>query len=341
MIRSGLATGHFLLLRRGISKARPLVVASSMLESSWASEHCNKRYNPRASSMTEPLRMFSTDSNENEPVQEQSFKHRVLSTIVSPQNQFYALVAGGTIGAYVLSRMVLAFTSFFTHLTPTTIAKWGFYTGFGTASCTCVHLTRTGIKIAFLHHYLTLFLLFLYWSTVLGGAVAVVLDNLYIRADPVFQYCSRKVQGDLTVQAALGDGLKAGDLRSYRLDSGRMELSTDETNSTTPVWRPPRIQMIFDVAATGPPYRTGLVTCEAVKAPSGYLLPQLKTTLLKVDYETGNEGEGGSTEGDETIFLVGSEQDLNRVSRRSGLSLDMLARAVHINKAAAEGKWSK
>ena len=62
-------------------------------------------------------------------------KHQFMATVVTPQNQFYALVAGGTIGAYIISRGFLQFTSFFTHLTPTTIAKWGFYTGFGTASC--------------------------------------------------------------------------------------------------------------------------------------------------------------------------------------------------------------
>ena len=61
-------------------------------------------------------------------------KHQILSAVFTPQNQFYALVAGGTVGAYLVSRGVLQFTSFFTHLTPTTVAKWGFYTGFGTAS---------------------------------------------------------------------------------------------------------------------------------------------------------------------------------------------------------------
>lgn len=91
--------------------------------------------------------------------------------------------------------------------------------------------------------------------------------------------------------------------------------------------------MLFDVTATGPPYRTGLVTCEAIKH-SG-LPPKLTTTLLKVDFETGNEGEGGSREEDQTIFLRGNPEDLTRVSRRSGLSLEKLGRSVHINKAAA------
>ena len=91
--------------------------------------------------------------------------------------------------------------------------------------------------------------------------------------------------------------------------------------------------MIFDVAGTGPPYRTGLVTCEAIK--TGGFPPKLTTTLLKVDFETGNEGEGGTREEDQTIFLKGSAEDLTRISRRSGLSLEMLGRSVHINKAAA------
>jgi hypothetical protein len=91
--------------------------------------------------------------------------------------------------------------------------------------------------------------------------------------------------------------------------------------------------MIFDVSATGPPYRTGIVTCEAIK--SGGFPPRLVTTLLKIDYETGNEGEGGEREEDHTYFLKGSKEDFSRVSKRSGLSLDVLARSLHIERAAA------
>lgn len=59
---------------------------------------------------------------------------RTFHRILTPQNQFYALVAGGTIGAYAISKVFLSFTNFFTHLTPTVVAKWGFYTGFGCAT---------------------------------------------------------------------------------------------------------------------------------------------------------------------------------------------------------------
>ena len=164
-----------------------------------------------------------------------------------------------------------------------------------------------------------------------GGLALVTADNMYIRADPVFKYCLKWVQNDTFVQKELGDGIKAGKLRSYRLDSGKMEMVG---RGSPPVWRPPRIQMIFDVSATGPPYRTGIVTCEAIK--SGGFPPKLTTTLLKIDYETGNEGEsGGTREDDETYFLVGSQEEYARVSKRSGLSLEMLGRAVHIEKAAA------
>jgi hypothetical protein len=170
--------------------------------------------------------------------------------------------------------------------------------------------------------------------SVLGGLTAITLDNLYIRADPVFHYCSNWVMNDSTIKQALGDGIQPGSLRSYRLDSGKLELDQDRN----PVWRPPRIQMMFDVAASGPPYRTGLVTCEAIKGGSRWYWPSLQTTLLKVDYETGDEDKGGNTEGDETIFLVGNEEEVTRVSKRSGLSLAMLARSVHINRAVAEVK---
>jgi len=80
--------------------------------------------------------------------------------------------------------------------------------------------------------------------------------------------------------------------------------------------------------------RTGIVTCEAIKA--GGFPPKLTTTFLKVDYETGNEGEvGGTREEDQTYFIKGSPEDFSRVSKRSGLSLATLGRAVHIEKAAA------
>eukprot|EP00593_Proboscia_inermis_P000300 CAMPEP_0171298014 /NCGR_PEP_ID=MMETSP0816-20121228/6779_1 /TAXON_ID=420281 /ORGANISM="Proboscia inermis, Strain CCAP1064/1" /LENGTH=291 /DNA_ID=CAMNT_0011772749 /DNA_START=42 /DNA_END=917 /DNA_ORIENTATION=+ len=227
----------------------------------------------------------------------ETIRSNVMNTVFSKQTQFYGLVTGGTFGAYIISKGFLSLTSFFSHLNPTIVAKYGFYTGFGTAS-------------------------------LLGGLIAVTVDNLYIRADPVYRYCFNWVDGDERVIAGLGDGLKAGNLRSYRLDSGKFEM-----DGKVPIWRPPRIQMIFDVTGTGPPYRTGLVTCEAVKKEG--LPPTLSTTLLMVDYETGNEGDGGAMEGDKTIFLVGNEEQITKISNRSGVSLEMLARQVHINRAVA------
>mmetsp|Transcript_21057 Transcript_21057/g.23577 ORF Transcript_21057/g.23577 Transcript_21057/m.23577 type:complete len:126 (-) Transcript_21057:139-516(-) len=104
-------------------------------------------------------------------------------------------------------------------------------------------------------------------------------------------------------------------------------------------WQPPRIQMIYDVSASTPPFRTGIVTCEAIKQP-GFPFPKLKTNLLKVDYETGNEhesddGSGMTFEGDATIVLKGNIEDMKKVSSRSGLSLECLAGHVHINRGAA------
>lgn len=222
-----------------------------------------------------------------------SAKDRIIDTVLTPRNQFYALVAGGSLGGYFISKGLLSFTGFFTHLSPITVAKYSFYTGFGTAS-------------------------------VLGGMALVTADNLYIRADPVYKYCKSWVTGDIRIQNALGGGLYGGELRSYRLDPGNFKLK-----GKSMTWRPPRIQMIFDISASDPPYRTGLVTCEATK--SFGFPPRLNTDLLKVDYEIGNENKGGTEEGDKTIFLVGREEDMTRVSSRSGLSLEKLAQYVRIN----------
>jgi len=180
-----------------------------------------------------------------------------------------------------------------------TTASYGFYLGFGTASA-------------------------------MAGLATFTYDTLTIRADPVFRHAYSWVANDANVIDALGSGIQYGHLRSYRLDSGKFEA----VGSASAKWREPRIQMIFDVVAKDPPYRTGLVTCEAVKS-TGAFPPRLRTTILKVDYETGDEGSGGEFEGDRTLWLVGDQSAFERKSTRSGLSLKNLAAAVHINKAAA------
>jgi hypothetical protein len=87
--------------------------------------------------------ILSTRSFSTEPEEEnkkpssfsiQGVRDQANAFIRRPQTQFYGLVVGGTFGTYVLSRVVIGFTGFFTHLTPTVVAKWGFYTGFGTAT---------------------------------------------------------------------------------------------------------------------------------------------------------------------------------------------------------------
>lgn len=86
------------------------------------------------------IRFFAaapSPDGKDEDEKDESFLKRAFSQVLTPKNQFYALVAGGTIGAYGISRVFLAFTNFFTHLTPTVVAKWGFYTGFGCATGEC------------------------------------------------------------------------------------------------------------------------------------------------------------------------------------------------------------
>ena len=201
----------------------------------------------------------------------------------------------------LLHPRMMSFTNFFTSLSPAVVAKYGFYLGFSTS------LTMTALA-------------------------AFTLDSLTIRADPVFKHCLSKIQSDAIVMAKLGDGIVPGKMRSYRLDAGKFEA----TSGTSVKWRNPRIQMIFDVVGQGPPFRTGLVTCEAVKV-TGAFPPKLQTNVLKVDYEVGNEGEGGTEEGDETIWIRGDQEKYERVSKRSGISLHNLASMMHINKAAKGG----
>ena len=81
------------------------------------------------------IRFFAAaPSPENKEEKDEGLIARTFHRVLTPQNQFYALVAGGTLGAYAISKVFLSFTNFFTHLTPTVVAKWGFYTGFGCAT---------------------------------------------------------------------------------------------------------------------------------------------------------------------------------------------------------------
>jgi hypothetical protein len=216
-----------------------------------------------------------------------------LARAFTPQVQTYLMIGGGAVGTLLVARVVVSFTSFFTHLTPLVMAKWGFYMGFGTAGA-------------------------------MGALAAFTYDTITIRADPVFRYGLKKIQSNDQCIKALGDGVSPGKLRSYRLDPGRFEASS----AYRMVYRPPRIQMIFDVQAQGPPYRAAICTIEAHKA-TGAFPPKLTTTLLKVDFE-----DGDVEENDRTIWLVGDQESYQRVSRRSGIRLSELGQFMHINKAA-------
>lgn len=90
------------------------------------------------------VRWFSTtssspppknDKEENDDSSGGNIITKTFRSVLTPKNQFYFLLGGGVIVSYGVSRIFLSFTSFFTHLTPTVIAKWGFYTGFSFASC--------------------------------------------------------------------------------------------------------------------------------------------------------------------------------------------------------------
>ena len=226
-------------------------------------------------------------------------KTGLLGKILTPKVQNYFFAASSVGGTLLVAKLAMNFTSFFTHLTPQLVGKWGFYTGFGTAS-------------------------------VMGALGLFTIDALTIRADPVFKHCLSKVQVDPEAMRMLGDGITPGKLRSYRLDAAKFE----PTSNKTAKWREPRVQMIFDVIGTGPPYRPAIVTCEAVKSSFSFP-PKLTTTVLKVDFETGN-GEEGGIEGDQTIWLRGDREKFERVSNRSGLSLNCLANNMHINRAATK-----
>jgi len=111
----------------------------------------------------------------------------------------------------VVTSSSMSMLRFFTHLTPQFIAYNAFIGGFLTAS-------------------------------VVGAGALTLRNGFTIRADPVFQRTLAKVSTHRLVTARLGGGITAGNLRSYRLDSGRFE-----TVNNSIIWRPARIQMLFNI----------------------------------------------------------------------------------------------
>jgi hypothetical protein len=111
----------------------------------------------------------------------------MLSKVFNPDNQFYFVVAGGTLGTLAFGKLLLNFTSFFTHLAPTVVAKYGFYTGFGA-------------------------------STAMTGLALFTYDTLTIRANPVFEHCLGKVQANAEVEQALVSTIRTA-VRALALSS--------------------------------------------------------------------------------------------------------------------------
>lgn len=112
----------------------PLSALQNAIVLTWEQEGRNSTSMPALVN----VRFFSAAPDPKEKTEEEeqgNIISRTFRSVLTPQNQFYALVAGGTIGAYGISKIFLGFTNFFTHLTPTVVAKWGFYTGFSCAGC--------------------------------------------------------------------------------------------------------------------------------------------------------------------------------------------------------------
>jgi len=89
----------------------------------------SKRKQHQYNTHQQQLRSFSsTGSSDEEKAQDSG----VLGKIISPKNQTYVFLGGSVLGTLGIAKIAMNFTSFFTHLTPQLVGKWGFYTGFGT-----------------------------------------------------------------------------------------------------------------------------------------------------------------------------------------------------------------
>ena len=117
---------------------------------------------PNATAFLSQYRAFSSSNTDGAPRelsddQKKKADASFLGRILTPRYQTYALIGGGTLGALMVGKFASSFVSFFTHLTPQVVGKWGFYAGFGTA-------------------------------TFMGALACVTVDSIAIRADPVFKH---------------------------------------------------------------------------------------------------------------------------------------------------------
>lgn len=211
--------------------------------------------------MVRPGRSFVcrqlTSAGKTPPTEPQSVFERLRAK--QPQLVQIAVAVGGGVTVYGISSVIYDMFFGFLSLTPRDMGLYGFAAGFATASLAC------GVGLAVNH-------------------------GLTIRPEQVFRASLRTIQSDRVAINRLGEGIQSRGLRAYKIDGGHWSVQ-----GVSPVWVPPRVQLIYDVA--GERY-DGLVTVEARKRMTG-----TDTTFIGLDVMNPKE-ERVLIDGDESRLYV-------------------------------------
>ena len=191
---------------------------------------------PRACRAARPLSSTPPPLEEEEQAPasaSERIQHFVSNLTVADAARYGTYAAGG-FGVYMVSKGVLGTINTLLHLPPTTVAKYGFYSGFLVASATAVAMRQAWLAI-------------------------------HIRPEFVYREALAMIRRSQAVIDHLGTPYpSAVPLRTYNLDGGNFFPG----GALGVQWKPPRVVMMFAVEGAK---EEGIVYLECLKNLNGRL----------------------------------------------------------------------
>ena len=224
--RPGASARQGSLRRIATARPRPLTLPQSRAP----------KFVPRACRAARPLSSTPPPLEEEEKAPasaSERIQHFVSNLTVADAARYGTYAAGG-FGVYMVSKGVLGTINTLLHLPPTTVAKYGFYSGFLVASATAVAMRQAWLAI-------------------------------HIRPEFVYREALAMIRRSQAVVDHLGTPYpSAVPLRTYNLDGGNFFPG----GALGVQWKPPRVVMMFAVEGAK---EEGIVYLECLKNLNGRL----------------------------------------------------------------------
>ena len=174
------------------------------------------------------------EEEEKAPASASERAQAFISNLTVADAARYGTYAAGGLGVYMVSKGVLGTINTLLHLPPTTVAKYGFYSGFLVASATAVAMRQAWLAI-------------------------------HIRPEFVYREALAMIRRSQAVVDHLGTPYpSAVPLRTYNLDGGNFFPG----GALGVQWKPPRVVMMFAVEGAK---EEGIVYLECLKNLNGRL----------------------------------------------------------------------